>query len=42
MIQCALDFCDKKSDLKAINRVRMLHQVVSLADICSADSGDLN
>ena len=37
IMKCALDFCDKQSDLKAINRVRMLHQVVSLADISSVD-----
>ena len=37
IMQCALDLFDNQSDLKAINRVRILHQVVSLADICSAD-----
>ena len=41
IMKCALDFCDKQSDLKAINRVRMLHQVVSLADISSADGSGL-
>ena len=40
-MQCALDFCDKPSDIKAINRVRMLHQVVSLADISFADGSGL-
>ena len=40
-MHCALEFCDKHSELKAINRVRMLHQVVSLADISFADGGGL-
>ena len=33
---------DSKSELRAINRVRMLHKVVSLSDICTADEARLD
>ena len=42
IMQCAMDFCKKDADLKVINRVRMVHQVVSLADISLADGSGLD
>jgi len=37
IIDVVQEFFDSKSELRAINHVRMLHGVVSLSDICTAD-----
>ena len=42
IMQCALEIHDNRSTLKAINSVRMQHDVVTFADICSANGGGLD
>jgi len=42
IMDAAQQHFDSKADLRAINRVRMHHKVVSLSDICSANGSSLD
>jgi len=42
IMDAAQQYFDSKADLRAINRVRMHHKVVSLSDICSANGSSLD
>jgi len=42
IMDAAKQYFDSKADLRAINRVRMHHKVVSLSDICSANGSSFD
>jgi hypothetical protein len=42
IMDAAKRYFDSKADLRAINRVRMHHKVVSLSDICSANGSSFD